>query len=81
MRNLEITKRYQLASGLGAVLGESDRLVGESWLMVVSLWQPENMADARISLHPIEIDRLQADCPSLFNTQETVEWDEQKGPY
>ncbi|MEY0130093.1 ATP-dependent helicase HrpB [Providencia rettgeri] len=73
-------QRYQLASGLGAVLGESDRLVGESWLMVVSLWQPENMADARISLaYPIEIDRLQADCPSLFNTQETVEWDEQKG--
>ncbi|UPS61978.1 ATP-dependent helicase HrpB [Providencia rettgeri] len=73
-------QRYQLASGLGATLGESDRLLGTPWLMVVSLWQPENTADARISLaYPVEIDRLQADCPSLFNTQETVEWDEQKG--
>ncbi|WP_272680432.1 ATP-dependent helicase HrpB [Providencia sp. PROV032] len=73
-------QRYQLASGLGATLGESDRLLGTPWLMVVSLWQPENMADARISLaYPVEIDRLQADCPSLFNIQETVEWDEQKG--
>ncbi|WP_272679091.1 ATP-dependent helicase HrpB [Providencia sp. PROV019] len=73
-------QRYQLASGLGATLGESDRLMGTPWLIVVSLWQPENTADARISLaYPVEIDRLQADCPSLFNKQETVEWDEQKG--
>nr|WP_246501253.1 ATP-dependent helicase HrpB [Providencia huaxiensis] len=73
-------QRYQLASGLGATLGESDRLMGIPWLIVVSLWQPENTADARISLaYPVEIDRLQADCPSLFNKQETVEWDEQKG--
>ncbi|WP_338614772.1 ATP-dependent helicase HrpB [Providencia huaxiensis] len=73
-------QRYQLASGLGATLGESDRLMGTPWLIVVSLWQPENTADARISLaYPVEIERLQADCPSLFNKQETVEWDEQKG--
>ncbi|WP_272575451.1 ATP-dependent helicase HrpB [Providencia sp. PROV273] len=73
-------QRYQLANGLGAILNESDRLSGSPWLIVVALWQPENMADARISLaYPVDIDRLQADCPSLFNKQETVEWDEQKG--
>lgn len=73
-------QRYQLSSGLGASLNEFDSLIGTPWLMVVSIWQPETSADARISLaYPIEIERLQADCPSLFRTQETVEWDEQKG--
>ncbi|EFB71812.1 ATP-dependent RNA helicase HrpB [Providencia rustigianii] len=72
--------RYQLASGLGASLNENDRLMGNSWLMVAALWQSESSADARISLaYPIEIDKLQQDCPQLFSTQETVEWDEQRG--
>lgn len=72
--------RYQLASGLGASLNESDSLIGSPWLMVVSVWQPENSADARISLaYPIEIEQLQVDNPTLFRSQETVEWDEQKG--
>lgn len=72
--------RYQLSSGLGASLNESDRLIGSSWLIVASLWQPENSADARISLaYPIEIEVLQQQCPELFTHQETVEWDEQRG--
>ena len=45
--------------------------------MVAGLWQSENSADARISLaYPIEIEKLQQDCPYLFDSQETVEWDE-----
>ncbi|HGN1706940.1 TPA: ATP-dependent helicase HrpB [Providencia rettgeri] len=72
--------RYQLSSGLGASLNESDRLIGSSWLIVASLWQPENSADARISLaYPVEIEELQQECPELFTHQETVEWDELRG--
>lgn len=72
--------RYQLASGLGAILDDSDPLIGSAWLMVAGLWQSENSADARISLaYPIEIEKLQQDCPYLFDSQETVEWDEQRG--
>ncbi|WP_369310247.1 ATP-dependent helicase HrpB [Providencia rettgeri] len=72
--------RYQLSNGLGAVLNADDALIGTPWLMVASVWQPENSADARVSLaYPIEIERLQAHCPALFRPQETVEWDEQKG--
>lgn len=72
--------RYQLASGLGATLNDNDPLMGNTWLMVAALWQSETSADARISLaYPIEIEKLQQDCPHLFSTQETVEWDEQRG--
>lgn len=72
--------RYQLASGLGATLNDNDPLMGSEWLMVAALWQSETSADARISLaYPIEIEKLQQDCPHLFSTQETVEWDEQRG--
>ncbi|HGF6561072.1 TPA: ATP-dependent helicase HrpB [Providencia alcalifaciens] len=72
--------RYQLASGLGATLNDNDPLMGSEWLMVAALWQSETSADARISLaYPIEIEKLQQDCPHLFDTQETVEWDEQRG--
>ncbi|EJD6368325.1 ATP-dependent helicase HrpB [Providencia rettgeri] len=72
--------RYQLSSGLGASLHETDRLLGTSWLIVPLLWQPENSADARVALaYPIDIQELQKDCTELFNEQETVEWDEQKG--
>ncbi|MDD9340535.1 MAG: ATP-dependent helicase HrpB [Providencia heimbachae] len=79
-KNRDNQFRYQLASGLGASLNESDPLIGTSWLMVASVWQPESSADARISLaYPVEIEQLRSDCPQLFMTQETVEWDEQKG--
>lgn len=72
--------RYQLASGLGATLNDNDPLMGSEWLMVAALWRSETSADARISLaYPIEIEKLQQDCPHLFSTQETVEWDEQRG--
>lgn len=72
--------RYQLASGLGATLSDNNPLMGNTWLMVAALWQSETSADARISLaYPIEIEKLQQDCPHLFSTQETVEWDEQRG--
>ncbi|TOL40845.1 hypothetical protein CGH97_26650, partial [Vibrio parahaemolyticus] len=48
--------RYQLSSGLGASLHETDRLLGTSWLIVPLLWQPENSADARVALaYPIDI--------------------------
>ena len=72
--------RYQLSSGLGAALNESDALIGAKWLIVASVWQPENAADARIALAcPIEVEKLRISCPQLFTEQETVEWDEHKG--
>lgn len=72
--------RFQLASGLGASLDESDSLQGTAWMIAPALWQPEASADAKITLAlPIEIDVLQATCPELFVQQETVEWDEIRG--
>ncbi|MGJ3353562.1 ATP-dependent helicase HrpB [Providencia sp. Je.9.19] len=72
--------RYQLASGLGASFNEMDALIGKPWVIVAAVWLPESSADARITLaYPIEIEKLQRDCPRLFSQQETVEWDEQRG--
>ena len=72
--------RYQLANGMGAMLNQDDPLTRYEWLLAPLLLQGSNTPDARIlQAFPLEIDALTAQCPSLLNQNDSVEWDETQG--
>jgi len=66
-------RRYQLANGRGARLGDDSTLYGEPWLVVIDLRQ-----EARDSLvfaaAPFDPARLERDFPSRFAQARSVRW-------
>src|SRR5690606_11679209 len=66
-------RRYQLANGRGARLGDDSALYGEPWLVVIDLRQ-----DARDSLvfaaAPLDPARLERDFPAAFVQARSVRW-------
>lgn len=66
-------RRYQLANGRGARLGDDSALYGEPWLVVVDLRQ-----EARDSLvfaaAPLDPARLERDFPERFAKARSVRW-------
>lgn len=72
--------RYQLASGIGAMMPVDDALSGNDWLLIPALLQNHHTADARILLAlPLAIDQLVQQLPELVSEHNIVQWDEEKG--
>ena len=72
--------RYQLANGIGAMLDVDDPLNRHEWLIAPLLLQGSSSPDARIlQACAVDIEVLIAQCPSLLQQFDTVEWDEQQG--
>mgnify|MGYP003251185963 CR=1 FL=1 len=72
--------RYQLANGMGAMLGADDASARHEWLIAPLLLQGSASPDARILLSlPLDIDRLIQTCPELLRQSDTIEWDETQG--
>ena len=72
--------RYQLANGMGAMLDDDDALTRYEWLIAPLLLQGNASPDARILLAlPIELETLIAQCPTLVETDNSVEWHEGHG--
>jgi len=72
--------RYQLANGMGAMLNDDDALTRYEWLIAPLLLQGHASPDARILLAlPVELEALTAQCPTLVETDNSVEWNESHG--
>ncbi|YCI80944.1 ATP-dependent helicase HrpB [Enterobacteriaceae bacterium] len=72
--------RYQLANGMGAMLDDDDALSRHEWLIAPLLLQTSTSPDARIlQAMAVDIDRLLADCPTLLEQRDVVEWDDTQG--
>ncbi|WJV61607.1 ATP-dependent helicase HrpB [Pectobacteriaceae bacterium C52] len=72
--------RYLLANGIGAQIPADDALSATEWLIIPSLMQKHNSADARGLLAlPLAINALTQQLPSLLNELNVVHWDEEKG--
>jgi ATP-dependent helicase HrpB len=72
--------RYQLANGMGAMLDADDAMNRHEWLIAPLLLQGSASPDARILLAlPLDIDKFIADCPTLLQQSDTVEWDDAHG--
>jgi len=72
--------RYQLASGIGAMLETDHALTRYEWLFAPLLLQNGAQPDARMLLAlPVEITELLAAAPQLVRQTTEVEWDEEKG--
>ncbi|PHM33406.1 ATP-dependent helicase HrpB [Xenorhabdus innexi] len=79
-KNRDNLGRFQLATGLGAVLEREEALSGETWLVAPLLQQGNKIPDARILLaYPLDIEQIIRQYPSLFTEQTAIEWDDNKG--
>jgi ATP-dependent RNA helicase HrpB len=66
-------RRYQLANGRGARLGDDSALYGEPWLVVVDLRYDERDSLVR-SAAPFDPDLLERDFAQRFRTVRVVRW-------
>ncbi|PHM63890.1 ATP-dependent helicase [Xenorhabdus stockiae] len=79
-KNRDNLGRFQLATGLGAMLAREEPLSGETWLVAPLLQQGNKMPDAHILLAcPLDIEQIIRQYPSLFTEQTAIEWDDSKG--
>ncbi len=66
-------RRYTLANGRGAHLGEDSALIGEAWLVIVDL--RFDARDSRVRLAaPVDPDVLERDFPAAFVRERVVRW-------
>ncbi|MEX0447010.1 ATP-dependent helicase HrpB [Xenorhabdus sp. SGI246] len=79
-KNRDNLGRFQLATGLGAVLAREESLSDETWLVAPALQQGSKTPDARILLaYPLNIEQIIRQYPALFTEQTAIEWDDNKG--
>ncbi|MBD2813918.1 ATP-dependent helicase HrpB [Xenorhabdus sp. Flor] len=79
-KNRDNLGRFQLTTGLGAVLEREESLSGETWLVAPVLQQDSKIPDARILLAcPLNIEQIFRQYPALFTEQTAIEWDDNKG--
>jgi ATP-dependent helicase HrpB len=65
---------------MGAMLDDDDALTRYEWLIAPLLLQGNASPDARILFAlPIELEALTAQCPTLIETDDSVEWNEAHG--
>jgi len=71
--------RFVLANGHGAELQDTERLASSEYLVVLDLMRSHSDSSMVFSAIELDISQLQSRFPDLFESVDSVDWDEQKG--